>query len=65
MKIKFLANAYENGMNYKIGDIAEIEDKRAKQLIKVHVAVSVEVEPPKKAFAKPPKDKAIHRSKRK
>ena len=62
MKIRFLANAYENGMNYKIGDVADIEDKRAKQLVQVGVA---EFFKKVKEIKHPPKDKIMRKYNRK
>ncbi len=57
MKVKFLRNAYEKGMNYKIGEIAEIEDERAKVLEKTGIVQILSVP---KAVEKPPKDKMVH-----
>ena len=62
MKVKFLRNAYEKGMNYKVGEIAEIEDKRAKVLEKTGIVKILSVP---KAIEKPPKDKMLRKSKRK
>jgi len=62
MKVKFIKNIYENGMNYKIGDIAILKDKRAEALAKTGFVTILEK---KKAVKTAPKDKMIRRGKNK
>jgi len=62
MKVKFLRNTYENGINYKIGDTADLEDKRAEALAKTGFVTILEKE---KAVEKPKKNKMVKRTKNK
>ena len=59
MKVRFLINALEGGTLYKIGDIADIPDKRVKDY-----GPDVEIIE-EKDIEKPPKDKMIKKPKKK
>jgi len=65
MKVKFIKNIYENGMNYKIGDIANLKDKRAEALAKTGFVTILEKKEKKKAVKHSPKDKMIYKAKNK
>ena len=59
MKVRFLINALEGGTLYKIGDIADIPDKRVKDYgPDVEIIKSLD-EPPKDKMVKQPKKKKI------
>ena len=57
MKVRFLINAFEGGTLYKIGDIADIPDKRVKDY--GHYVEII------KSLDEPPKNKMIKQSKKK
>ena len=57
MKVRFLINAFEGGTLYKIGDIADIPDKRVKDY-----GPDVEIIE-EKDIEKPPKNKMIKKPK--
>jgi len=57
MKVRFLINAFEGGTLYKIGDIADIPDKRVEDY-----GPYVEII---KSLDEPPKDKMVKFKKKK
>lgn len=59
MKVRFVVNAYEGGLNYKAGDVADLAEKRAKQLVKVGVAKALKSAAKKKDVSKPPMNKMM------
>ena len=60
MKVRFLINALEGGTLYKIGDIADIPDKRVKDY-----GPDVEIIEKEKSLDEPPKDKMVKSKKKK
>ncbi|NLH62458.1 MAG: hypothetical protein GX452_13750 [Ignavibacteriales bacterium] len=60
MKVRFLINAIEGGVYYKIGDIADIPESRVQDY-----GPYVEVVEEEKTLNEPPKDKMIRHAKKK
>ena len=77
VKVKFLQNLFENGINYVRNDIAEIERSRAITLSRMGILTIIEdvkkveknveevKDEVKKAIEKAPKDKMIKKTKNK
>lgn len=66
MKIKFIANVFdkEDMIQRYTGDIVEIEDKRAKEIINANFAIQVEEDKAKKTQVKDVEDTKTKQTKK-